>query len=123
MQRAMRGQEGNLRLERPPAPACLPPRLGRADHDVPETKDAVGVFVQVRPRPGAADPARQRLTKGEHVGRTVDPAVSAVELAHLAVVHEREGDLALAPKSQRTERGADGSADRGEVAGRLAGDG
>src|SRR2546428_5018909 len=123
MQRAVRGQEGDLRLKRPPASARLPPGLAWADHDVPETKDAVRVCAEVQPRLGAADPARQPLAEGEDVRRPVDPAVLPVEVAHLGVVHERENDLALARKSERTERSADGSADRGEVARRLAGDG
>ena len=123
MQGAVGCQEGDLRLERPPATARLPRGLRRADHDVADAKDAVGVLLQVRSCLRAADPAREPLAEGEHVGRPVDPAMPAVELAHLAVVYEREGDLTLERKSQRTERRADGSANRDEVAGRLAGDG
>jgi hypothetical protein len=116
-------QEGDLRLERPPATARLTGGLRRADHDVADAKDAVGVFLQVRRCLRAADPAGEPLAEGEYVGRPVDPAMPAVELAHLAVVDERKGNLTLGRQSQRTERGTDGSANRDEVAGRLAGDG
>src|SRR3989442_1502888 len=123
MQGAVRSQEGDLRLEGPPAPPGLPPGLGRADHDVAEAKHPVRIPVQVRPGSGAADPARQSLAERQHVSGPVDPPMPAVELAHLRVVDERERHLALARESKRPEGSTNSPANRGEVSGRLAGDG
>jgi len=41
MQGAVRSQEGDLRLEGPPAPPGLPPGPSRADQDVAHAKHAV----------------------------------------------------------------------------------
>jgi len=72
--------------------ARLTPRDPGRDHDVAE--------VRMRPGPGAAVGLRR---KRQDVGRDILAAVLAIELANVAVGHERDGDVAAG--AERTERG------------------
>lgn len=115
-------QERDLAPERGfPAP-CLPARLGRADHDVPDVELAVLVPAQLpysvltlRPPDG--------LTEREDVGRPVFRPIAPIERPHFFVRDEGDSDPRVEWKAVGLHRRADRAADRRQVAWRLAAEG
>ena len=116
-------EERDFLLERVPMAPRLARRLRTAYHDVAQVQPAVRPAPEERRRGGALYSRRQRLAEREHVGRAVDATVAAVQLAHRAVVDERERDGGVARQTERPERRADRGARGREVTRRGTGDG
>jgi len=115
-------EEGDLVHEPPARPPGLSGGLVGAHDDVAEAQHPVVVDDEVPDRLRPAGAAGKPLSEREDVGRAIDVPMAAVQLPLRGVVDERERDLGVPRELERTERRADGRAERRERARGAPGD-